>query len=325
MRQPQRSRLAALIGVLVLFASAMTGCGESDSSGGGALEKDTITVVTLPVVDCAPIYIAQKQNLFEAEGLDVRVKLISQSTASIPALAKGEVDITCGNYVSFLQAQEKGTFKLSIVGEAAILTSNYVSVLTGPDSPIRTAKDLEGKTVAVNLLHNIQTLTLDAILKANGADPAKVRYVAVPFPQMGAALEKGQVDAVSSVEPFVSDIRRKLRARVAVNGGGAPVTNTPLSGYLSTQDFTSKNPKTAAAFQRALFKAQQAAADRKRVEEVVPTYARIQPDVAAVITLPGYPASLSTARIQRVVDLMTTGGLLKQKPDLSTLLFRPSA
>jgi NitT/TauT family transport system substrate-binding protein len=325
MRESLRARLAALIGVLVLAAPAATGCGEDESSGGGGLEKDTITVASLPLADAAGLHIAQKAKFFEAEGLTVRIRPVQQSTAALPALAKGEVDFIAGaNYVSFLQAQEKGTLKLSIVADAAFLTPNFIGVMVNQDSPIRTVKDLEGKKVAVNLLNNIQTLTLNAILKANGADPARVQYVAVPFPQMGAALQRGQVDAASMAEPFVSDARRKLGVRVAVNGGGPPVTNTPLSGYVTTQDFTSKNPKTAAAFQRAMFKAQQAAADRKRVEEVVPTYARIQPQVASVITLPGYPSSLSTARIQRIVDLMAADGLLSQKPDLGTVLFQPT-
>jgi NitT/TauT family transport system substrate-binding protein len=157
-------------------------------------------------------------------------------------------------------------------------------------------------------------------------DATKVQYVAVPFPQMGAALQQGRVDAVHIVEPFLSDVQKKAGARVVVNGGSEPVTDTPVSGYVGTQDFTTKNPKTAAAFQRAIIKAQQAAAqDRKRVEEVLPSYAKIDPQVASVITLPGYPTSVNATRIQRVVDLMSSAGLLKQKPDTKSLLFQPTA
>jgi NitT/TauT family transport system substrate-binding protein len=329
MRQSGRSRRPGVVlGALVLVTSLATGCGGSDESttGGAGLEKDTITVVTLPVVTCAPIYIAQKQKLFEAEGLKVNIKLISQSTASIPALVKGQVDLTCGNYVSFLQAHEKGTLKLSIVAEAANMASNYESVMVKADSPIKTAKDLEGKKVATNLLNNMQSLLLDVVLRANNVDPAKVKDVVVPFPQMGAALEKGQVDAINTLEPFISDVQKKLGARSVLDVGGEPVSDMPIAGYLGTQDFVTKNPKTAAAFQRALIKAQQAAvADRKQVEQVLPQFAGVDAQVASVIKLPGWPTSLNTTRIQRVVDLMVAGGLLKQKPDLKTVLFQPAA
>jgi NitT/TauT family transport system substrate-binding protein len=328
MRQSGRARrLSVVVGALTLVTSLVAGCGDSESSGSGDLEKDTVTVAALPLVDSAAIYIAQKQKYFEAEGLKVEIKPIAQSILALPALTKGEVDFISGaNYVSFLQAQDRGTLKLSIVAEAATLTPNMVNVVVNADSPIKTMKDLEGKKVSVNILNNIQSLTLNAIFKANNVDPAKVQYVSVPFPQMGAALQKDQIDAASIVEPFLSDVQKKNGARVVVNGGAEPVTNTPLSGYVSTQDFTSKNPKTAAAFQRAIIKAQQAAAsDRKRVEEVLPAYARIDPQVASVITLPGFPTSLNATRIQRVVDLMTAAGQLKTKPDIKSLLFQAPA
>ncbi len=41
-------------------------------------------------------------------------------------------------------------------------------------------------------------------LTAAGVSPCPVRYVAIPFPDMGAALKAGRVDAISAVEPFLS-------------------------------------------------------------------------------------------------------------------------
>jgi NitT/TauT family transport system substrate-binding protein len=320
-RSGRARRLSLVLGGLVLVASPIAGCQNSGSEAGSGLEKDTITVAALPVVDAAPLHIAQKQKLFEAEGLKVQIKPVAQSLQALPALTKGDLDLVGANYVSFLQAHDKGTIKLSIVAEGATLSSNLTNVLVTPDSPIKTPKDLEGKRVAVNLLNNIQSLTLNAILSVNNVDASKVRYVAVPFPQMGAALEKEQIDAVHINEPFLSDVQQKLGARVVVNGGAQPVTGTPLSGYVGTQDFIKRYPKAAAASKAA----QTASSDRKRVEEVLPTYARIGPEVASRIKLPGYPTSLSIARFERVTDLMMREGLLKQKPDARTVLFQPKA
>lgn len=325
----QSLRVSALVSALALAASVITGCGDSgdDGGGGGGLEMDTIKVASLPLADGAALYVAKKAKLFEAEGLKVEIVPVQKSIQALPALAKGDVNIIAGaNYVSFLQANEKGTLNLSIVAEAATLTSNMMNVLVMPDSKIKTAKDLEGKTVAINILNNIQSLTLNAILKANNVDGSKVKYVSVPFPQMAAALEKGQVDAIHTVEPFLSDTEKKLGARVAVDGGSEPVTGMAISGFVSTQEWTKKNPKTAAAFQRAIIKAQKMATqDRKKVEEVLPGYTKLDAKVAAVITLPGYPTSLSKTRIQGVADLMVSAGLLKKKPDLDAMLFQPTS
>ncbi|MFC6881814.1 ABC transporter substrate-binding protein [Actinomadura yumaensis] len=321
-------RLTSLVTGLALAGASLAACG--DDSGGtsskGLENGGKITVASLPLVDGAALYIAQQQKYFEQEGLKVKIQPVQQSTQALPALKNGSVDVIAGaNYVSFLAANDQGALKLSILAEAATLTSNMMNVLVLPKSKIKEPKDLEGKSVAVNIPNNIQSLTLNGILKAKNVDTSKVNYRQFAFPTMAAALEKGQVDAIHVVEPFLSDAQKKLGARVVVDGGSQPVTDMPVSGYVSTQDFASKNPKLAAAFQRAIFKAQQAASDRKKVEAVIPDYAHIKPDVASVITLPGFPSSLNATRLGRIADLMSGAGLLKQKPDMKSLLFTPPA
>lgn len=322
-----RSRPALLTSILLTAALIAAGCGSSGSSGGNnGLEKKTITVASLPLVDGAALYVALKHKFFDQEGLHVQVKPVAQSIQALPALQKGQVDVIAGaNYVTFLQANEKGLLKLRIIADGAANASRFTEVLVMPNSPIKQAKDLEGKTLAVNILNNIQSLTTNQVLKANNVDPTKVKYRAVPFPQMGAALQKGQIDAVNTAEPFGTDFQRKLGARMVVDVGGAPVTDLPISGYVSTQEFVDKNPKTAAAFQRAIQKAQQLmATDRKQVEAVLPGYAHIDPQTASVLSLPGYPTSLNATRLQRLPDLMLQDGLLKNKIDMKNVIFTPS-
>lgn len=321
-----RSRPALLTSILLTAALIAAGCGGSGSSGGNGLEKKNITVASLPLVDGAALYIAVKHKFFDQEGLHVQIKPVAQSIQALPALQNGQVDVIAGaNYVTFLQANEKGLLKLRIVADGAANASRFTEVLVMPNSPIKQAKDLEGKTLAVNILNNIQSLTTNQVLKANNVDPAKVKYRAVPFPQMGAALQKGQIDAVNTAEPFGTDFQRKLGARMVVDVGSAPVNDLPISGYVSTQQFVDKNPKTAAAFQRAIQKAQQlASTDRKQVEAVLPTYAKIDAQTASVLSLPGYPTSLNATRLQRLADLMLQDGLLKNKVDMKSVIFTPS-
>lgn len=323
----QRRSLLSLLACL-LSTALVTACGGSKSSNSGdGLEKKTITVASLPLVDAASLHIAVKQKFFEAEGLHVQIKPVAQSILALPALKNGQVDVIAGaNYVSFLQASEQGALKLRIVADGASEASRFMQLLVMPNSSIKQPKDLEGKTVAVNILNNIQSLTFNEVLKANNVDPSKVKYRAVPFPQMGAALQKGQVDAVHTGEPFGTDFQRKLGARMVLDGGGAPVTELPVSGYVTTQDFVQKYPKTAAAFQRAIQKAQQlASSDRKKVEEVLPSYARVDAQTAAVLTLPNYPTSLNPTRLQRLPDLMLKDGLLKNRIDMKSIIFTPPA
>lgn len=321
-----RSR-PALLTCLLLTASLLAGCGSSKASNDNGLEKTTVTVAALPIVDVASLHLAVQQKYFEAEGLKVQIKPVQQSIQALPALKNGQVDVIGGaNYVTFIQAYAQNTLKLRIIADGVSEAPRFMEVLVMPNSPIKQPKDLEGKSVGVNILNNIQSVSLNEILKAKNVDPAKVKYRVVPFPQMGAALQKGQVDAVHTVEPFGTNIQRKLGARMVVDGGGAPDTELPVSGYVTTDQFVTKYPKTAAAFQRAIQKAQQAAtSDRKKVEQVLPGYAHVDAETASVLSLPNYPASLNPTRLQRLSDLMLQDGLLKSKVDMSKIIFTPPA
>jgi len=311
---------------LLLLAALLVACGDDQTSGGSGLEKDTITVASLPLVDAAALHIAAEQKLFEAEGLKVKIEPVAQSLAALPALKNGQIDVIAGaNYVTFLQAHQQGTLQMKIVADGVAEAPRFMRLLVLPGSPIKQPSDLAGKTVAVNILNNIQTLTFNEVLRASNVDPATIKYRAVSFPLMDKALANGDVDAVHTAEPFGTVFEQKLRARMVLDGGGGPVDGIPVSGYISTAAFVTANPKTAAAFQRAITKAQALAADRKQVEKVLPGYAKVDAPTAAALTLPGFATSTDPARLQRLADLMLKQGLIKAPIDAGSVIFTPPA
>lgn len=293
--------------------------GDSASSNGGRV---TVRVAGLPLVDCAMLYVAQDRGLFEKEGLDVRITQVQQSLQALPALAKGQIDmVASANYVTYLQAHEQGTLDIRIVAEAIRAAPKMMDVLVSKDSDIKTVADLKGKKLAVNVLNNVQSLTFDEILEEQGVGAPVYRQI--PFPQMGAALEKGQVDAVHAVEPFDSSIQDELGARVIVDGSSAPVESIPLSGYITTQQFATENAKPLAAFQRAIKAAVKIAAeDPSIVRDILPTYTKVSAEQAKEIDLPAYPPTMDSRQIARITDLMEKQGMLKKPIDPATLLVK---
>ncbi|HEY0530238.1 MAG TPA: ABC transporter substrate-binding protein [Actinoplanes sp.] len=320
----RQNRLSAGAVVFLLAASLAAACSSAKSTAAGGLEKSTVTVASLPLLDAAAVHIAQEQKFFAAEGLTVKIVPVAQSLAALPALKNGQVDVIAGaNYVTFLQAFQQGTLKLKIIADGAAVAPGFMRLLVLPDSPIKQVSDLAGKTVAVNILNNIQSLTFNEILKANGVDPATVKYRAVQFPLMDKALANHDVDAVHTAEPFGTVLQQKLKARMVIDGGAAPNAGLPVSGYVTTDDFVTKYPKTAAAFQRAIQKAQAlAAGDRTQVERVLPGYAKVDAATAAKLALPAYPAAVDPAALQRLSDLMVQQGLLKTPIDAQSVLWR---
>ncbi|WP_051138193.1 ABC transporter substrate-binding protein [Streptomyces canus] len=320
--RPWRSgsgKAAAGAVALALVLTACGGDGDSSSPDGG---RTTVRVAALPLSDSAMLYIAQNRGLFKKEGLDVRIQPIQQSLQALPALSKGQIDmVASANYVTYFQAQDQGTLDIRIVAEAIRAAPRMMEVLVPKDSDIKTLADLAGKKLAVNVLNNVQSLTFNEILAKQGV--GRPVYRQIPFPQMGAALDKGQVDAVHAVEPYDSSVQDELGARVLVDGASAPVASIPLSGYLTTEKFAGKNADALARFQRALKAAVKLVdADPSLVRAVIPTYTKVTKEQAEKIDLPVYPATMDGTQIARLTALMEKQKMLKKPIDPSALLVK---
>jgi NitT/TauT family transport system substrate-binding protein len=321
--RPSLNRRTLLSGALALTLTVpLAACGGDEQASSNGLEQSEITVGTILIGDTAPLQIAISQGLFKAEGLDVKTSVINGGAEAVPKLKSGQLDISVGNYVSFISAHAQGTFKPKVVAECSLSAPGTHTLLVAEDSPIRTIADLRGKKIGVNTKRNVSTLLVRSAAQGAGLQLDEDKnFVEVPPPNMEAALKSGSVDAVQAIEPFGTQIQKKLGARLVADMSTGTTADFPLAGWVATEEFAARNPKTVAAFQRAIVKAQGIAADRKVVQDVLPKYARgIDADVAATMKLTKFPTSLDTARLQRVADVMQRFGLLRQRVDVKPLL-----
>jgi NitT/TauT family transport system substrate-binding protein len=324
---PARTACLAAAGLATLLATAACGGSSTSAASGGSsgsgLEKTHLTVGALPIVDDAPLFLAIKNGYFKQQGLTVTTQIIPQSTLAIPDMLHGTVDIIgTGNYVSFFEGQAKGAFSIKVLAAGSVCSKSNFSILALPRSGIKDPAGLAGKTIAVNLTNNIQTLLTNAELKANGVNPASVKYVVIPFPNMAAALKAGQVDAVSVVEPFLSGTEQADGAVPVMHECTGSLSTFPLGGYFATAAWAARYPHTAHAFQVAIAKAQTYAnAHPAAVRAILPTYTKISTAAAPHINLGPFPPTTNPAQLQRVADLMLAGGLLKSRLEVQPLLF----
>ncbi|MGA4841885.1 ABC transporter substrate-binding protein [Streptomyces sp. G45] len=312
---------------LTLLVAATAACGGSgsDSGGGpGGLEKTRITVGTMPVADTAPLHLAMEKGYFKAEGLTVRTTTLSGGAESVSRLRAGALDISFGNYVSYVLAHAHKAIDVRFVADAFQSAPRTHAVLVPKDSPVQNLKDLEGKKIGVNTKRNISALLVRKAAKAEGAafDDDK-SFAEVDMPNMETALKSGSVDAVQAVEPFVTAIENSGTGRVVADLGKPPTAGFPIAGYATTASFAKDHPKTVAAFQRALARAQKQAAKRSAVVAALPEYTRITAEQAARMHLGGYPVTLDPGRLRRVVDLMREFGYVREKVDVERLVVRP--
>lgn len=307
----------------VAIALTLVGCGGEGSTEANTagLEKTTLTVGLLPIPDVAPIYLAIQKGYFKQEGLTVKPELVQGTGPAVPKLVNGSLDVVLGNYVSVMTIQESGTAKLKIIADTYQARPKCFIIMVPEKSPRRTPRDLKGAKIAVNTPNSINTLAVEAALRVHDVKKEEVKFVQIPFPSMPAALKSGQVDAAWMTEPFITASQAGFGARVLTDTMTGAMADFPIAGWVATEQWTGKYPKTMAAFQRALLKAQRlAASDRREVVKILPTYTKIPASTASLIALGDFPVTVDPGRIQRVADLMHDFGYLKSKPDVRQMV-----
>jgi NitT/TauT family transport system substrate-binding protein len=330
MRFPRAGRVSlAAVGslALALAAAACSGssAGTSSATTSAHLEKTNLVVAALPVVDAAGVYLAIKNGYFRQVGLTVTVKPVAKSTEAIPGMASGAVDMVDASYTSFFQAEiSPQNFQFKVVADGNSCTADSDEVLALPSSGIKSPAQLAGKTIAVNLANNIQTLMINTELAANGVNPATVHYKVVPFPLMAAQVKAHRVDAIGVVEPFITSAELGVGAVPILSECTGPTADFPISGYFATKAWTQKYPNTARAFQEAMAKGQALAdSSRAAVQQILPTYIKgLSGQQAAIVNLGQYPTTIDAVHLQRMISLMYTGGLIRKQVSVQPMLFR---
>ena len=162
----------------------------------------TVRCGSVPLDGYGQPYYGVAAGIFRDAGIDLQITDLANSGAIAAAITGGSLDIGLGSVSQIAGAKEKGLpFTFFAPGAVYSADSPSSELMVEKNSPIRSARDLIGKTVAVdNLTSFTQFATLEW-LKKNGVDPASVKFVELPYPAMPAALETGRVDAASIAEP----------------------------------------------------------------------------------------------------------------------------
>jgi NitT/TauT family transport system substrate-binding protein len=297
-------------------------CGSSGEQTSTPGQPDKVTVGVIPILDVAPIYLGVKKGFFKDRDIDVKLEQAEGGAAIVPAVASGQYQFGFSNMVSLLLAKSKG-LPVKIVSEGNNSTGedgkDFAALMVKGDSPIKTAADLEGKTVAANTLKNIVDTTVRASVRKAGGDPTKVKFAALPFPDQPAALQAGQVDAVFVVEPFqqavLADGGRKIASSYV---DAAP--NLTVATYFSTEKLIGEDPDLVKRFAAAMKESlSYADSHPDEARDIIGTYTKIAPEVIQKVTLPKWPAEVNRDSVKTLADLALEDGLLDKAADVDSL------
>jgi NitT/TauT family transport system substrate-binding protein len=200
---------------------------------------------------------------------------------------------------------------MRILAPAARLRPNSQEVVVPAGSPIQTIAELRGKSIGVNAADGIGTLLVSSALADAGISPSDVHFVAIPFPEMAAALQAHRIDAAYLPEPYLTGTEMAIGAQPIVDTDQGTAENFPVSGFAVTQAWEHRYPRTAAAFRRAIVAAQAiAGSSLAAVERAMISVVGVPRLTAALMAPPGYPMKPDPAALQRLADLMLRFGML---------------
>jgi NitT/TauT family transport system substrate-binding protein len=174
-------------------------------------------------------------------------------------------------------------------------------VLVRPDSPIRTAKDLSGKTIASPALHSLGTTGASAWIDANGGDSSTVSYVEIPFPAQPAALAAGRVDGIFEVEPFYGAAAKNFR--VLFSGYSAISKHFLLNLWVTTPDWARTHADLVSRFVSVIHEtAVWANSHHEQSGAMLAKYTNIPAETIAAMVRSHYAEELTPGIMQPGID-----------------------
>ena len=319
-------KTAAILAALGILAAAACGCG-------APAEQEVKTLRLCEVthsVFYAPQYVALSQGFFEEEGLAIELSNGGGADKVMTAVLTGQADIGLAGPEAciYVHNQEKEDAPVIF----AQLTKRDGSFLLGreADGSFDFSK-LKGKSIIAGRPGGMPYMTLLYVLRQHGLEPGSdVEVISnIQFNLMGGAFESGTGDYVTLFEPTASAFAAQGKGHIVTNMG-LESGEVPYTTFMMRRDTIENEPGFAAAFVRAIYRAQKwvwAAGD----EEVAYAMQSYFPDTD-IATLSAvaksYRATDSWTRVPtmtedaftRLQDILDGAGELAARIELSELV-----
>lgn len=250
----------------------------------------------------APYY-AESLGIFKKAGLDVNLTIVNSGEVAAAAIVGGSADIGAANVLSIAVAYAKGVpFQLLAPDGEYRATAPIFALVVAKTSPLRGPKDLPGKTVAVTSLGDLNTITTSSWLEKAGVDPASVRFVEVPQPQMTAALERGTVDVVAIGSPALEGAL--VNGRILGYQYAAIGERFLINAWYARKDWIAAHRDAARKFAQAIIEAQVwANGNREASGKLLADVTKLDPETTAKMTRITFAERFEPALIQPLIEL----------------------
>ncbi len=206
-----------ILAALLLVALAVAGCGR-DEAGRAPNVAATLLLDFQPNAVHSGIYLAVARGYDDALGVDLRVRVPTESTDAVKLLASRTADLAVLDIHDLALARERGR---DLVGVMALVQTPLAAVFASPQ--IRTPRELEGRRVGVTGLPSDDAV-LQSIVKGAGGDPRKLMSTTIGFTAVRSLLTGRVAGATGfwNAEGVALRARRPKIREFRVDDFGAP-------------------------------------------------------------------------------------------------------
>ena len=304
--------VAALAGLLGL-AGAL-GLGAACPSAAQAQETVRIGLPTKTYYPTIIAETAQRQKLFEKEGIKAELTIYRSGAETFEAMAAGAADLQLNSAGLIAAGRTKGVATKAVAGAALGYYGWYLMVL--PNAKIAKVEDLEGKKVGITAAGSAS----DTLARWTMQD-RKVKFTTVPLGGGGLVpnLISGNVDAIVLYSPLSFQVMQNNQAKSLIDFGKEVPPH--LSGlWIATDAYIKEKPQLVQKALNALFGAVVFLHNNR--EEAIKMIAEIDeiPDKVAAAELDGNLAKMSETGemsrewMERALDLARLVGMKDLAP-----------
>jgi NitT/TauT family transport system substrate-binding protein len=203
----------------------------------------------------ADAYYAQDNGLFKKAGLDVDIQQFNGGATVIAAIVGGSLQIGAGSPLPLASARQRGV-RVVLVAPGYIYESNASTPIdalaVAANSPYRTGRDLNGKTIAVAGVRSVAQLAAFSWIDRNGGDSSTVKAVELPQNAMADAVADGRVDAAEIGDPALSAGIDNGKVRIIGKAYEAIAKRLFASTWFATEDWADRNADVIRRFTGAI-------------------------------------------------------------------------
>jgi NitT/TauT family transport system substrate-binding protein len=294
-----------------LVVAALAAAALAAGPPGGAQALPTVRVAGCVCDDLKTIHYGIKAGIFRRLGVNVEIVSVQNGSAAMASLVGGSSQVALTSAVPLLQGHARGVPFVIVAPAQWYLSESATAgtLLVKRDSSIQSGRDLNGKTIAVQSLRDLNWAGTMAWIDQTGGDSRTVKAVELPLPAVVAAIDEGRVDAGSVQTPFLEEGLASGKLRLLAKAYDAIGKRFEAAAYVSMADYVNANRDALSRFARGVHDANvytNSPAHAAEMAELVASFTKMELAIVAKTprtTDPEYLDAKTVATMQSLIDV----------------------